>query len=255
MDSPGQSPQSVTSGISYTADELEELKKSTVRQQPPPEEVQAQSPDDILAEVQRQLSEGKTPDRALVDAARKRREQLREKPPAKSKEADFISLTEADSDTEFHRRQDEEERLLDAGDDRNDMMDVIEDELIIGKSAIRDSERQAHLDRQKAFDDAENEVLEESDEEIRRWELEQIRSGGAPESRDMFKHDEESLILKIHNAIKISPIPTVADAHHAQSVQHKAQAEFRRLQDRFNHYKGLLDARLNSAAVVSGEQL
>ncbi|KAJ1925622.1 hypothetical protein IWQ60_004445 [Tieghemiomyces parasiticus] len=267
-----------SAGSSYTPEYLEQLKKDSFRAEPTPKPKDTQrSPEELMALINQQIGEGRTPDPELITAVRKHRERQRDitstpaKPVPKAA-PEFISLDSDGSDSELKRiiQQENEETL--AAEDDELLLNQGDQDMPIGHNSIMNSREKQRQERRQAVNEIENEVLDDQDDEVRRWEMDQIRKGGAQEALGVFKHDTESLLHKVNSAIRVTPVPALKDLRsnwaarlaRLQDVQTRnraelervekeitltteaaqaAEAEKHRLRQRHDHYIDLLKAR------------
>ncbi|KAJ1922474.1 hypothetical protein IWQ60_006501 [Tieghemiomyces parasiticus] len=267
-----------SAGSSYTPEYLEQLKKDSFRAEPTPKPKDTQrSPEELMALINQQIGEGRTPDPELITAVRKHRERQRDitstpaKPVPKAA-PEFISLDSDGSDSELKRiiQQENEETL--AAEDDELLLNQGDQDLLIGHNSIMNSREKQRQERRQAVNEIESEVLDDQDDEVRRWEMDQIRKGGAQEALGAFKHDTESLLHKVNSAIRVTPVPTLKDLRsnwaarlaRLQDVQTRNRAELdrvekeitlateaaqaaevekHRLRQRHDHYVELLKAR------------
>ncbi|KAJ1657785.1 hypothetical protein IWQ61_002862 [Dispira simplex] len=236
--------------------------------------------------ISEQVRQGRIPDSKLIQAARQEREKLR-----LAHEGDFIPLSSStnhpgptlhsltlddgqydeldDFDLQILREDDRKARYI---DEDEVVLSAEEDDLTFGSKARQLREERELETRQRALEEAENEILYDNDDEIRHWEMEQIKKGGAEGAIQSFKHDRDTLVHKIHQAIKVTPIPTLTafqsrirqrlaqveetqkanrydqdqlnkQVEHAQDLLTKAFTERTVLEQRLAHYTKLLQER------------
>ncbi|KAJ1971319.1 hypothetical protein H4R35_005333 [Dimargaris xerosporica] len=211
----------------YSQEALAQLKQSTFKgistesAAASPRVTSSSSLASILDQINEQVQQGKTPDSSLIREARRYREQLRqqgEETTVVSHESDFISLS-AGSKAPMSLGQmavvDEEDIFDEESLRNNGVLDdeaAFDEDLVLGDKAVLEHETQERLAKEQALADAsETEVLDGDDDEVRRWEMDQIRNGSDGRAASVFKHDKETITHKVTNAIKVIPIPSMSE--------------------------------------------
>ncbi|KAJ3074497.1 hypothetical protein HK102_005779, partial [Quaeritorhiza haematococci] len=193
-------------GADYSAEGLKALRESQLSRKPPPVPEDSGSSRKVTFAVE---DECVIPDAAAIHAARKLREQKRaaamagEAAPSSSSSSDFISL----NGTETLKPKKYESRLVDE-DQEIEGEEAFEDQqgdrFAFGGTAAKDADARRKEEFRENLVEAQEEEVE--DEEVRKWEAEQMKKGALAQ-QDQWEAEQKRKEKQAKSVRRTAPIP------------------------------------------------